>query len=135
MAILFTTSAIGMCVEMSLFSAQPDSETVRSTRSCSRPAKQFALNFCPVVPGMVNLFSKEQIIYFQDLGDLLEKIKYYHTHDQECRTIAEQGWRRAHSCYNSERITRYMMELLFDIPFTEDYEWQSDIFLTQEAVR
>jgi len=86
------------------------------------------LTFCPVVPGMENIFSKEQIIYFHDLGDLLEKIKYYHTHDQACRSIAEQGWHRAHSCYNGERISRYMLELLFDLPFTEDYEWRAEIF-------
>lgn len=38
-----------------------------------------------------NLFSKEQIIYFHDLDDLLKKKRYYNTHDQDCRTIAEQG--------------------------------------------
>jgi hypothetical protein len=86
------------------------------------------LTFCPRVPGMERLFEDNQIIYFDDLNDLLEKIIYFHRHDRACRTVAEGGWQRAHRCYNSERVCRFMLELLFDSPYTSDYEWQSEVY-------
>ena len=87
------------------------------------------LTFCPKVPGMERLFEADEMIYFDDLDDLLQKIVYYHTHDHECRAVAERGRQRAHSCYNNERVCRYMLELLFDNPFTSDYEWRDEVYL------
>lgn len=86
------------------------------------------LTFCPKVPGMDRLFAADEIVCFDDLGDLLKKIVYYHTHDRERRAVAEKGWQRAHLSYNSERICRFMMEVLFDSPFTSDYEWRSEVY-------
>jgi hypothetical protein len=86
------------------------------------------LTFCPTVPGLEGLFSTDELIYFDGLDDLLEKIIYYHGHEEKCREIAEKGWRRAHRCYNSERICRFMLEVLFDMPFTSDYEWRHEVY-------
>lgn len=86
------------------------------------------LTFCPKIPGMERLFASDQIVYFEGLNDLLDKIIYYHTHESECRAIAERGWQRAHHCYNSERVCRFMLELLFDQPFTSDYEWLDEVY-------
>jgi len=86
------------------------------------------LTFCPRVPGLERLFSDAEVVYFDDLEDLLRKIVYYHSHDDACRTIAEQGRQRAHRCYNNERVCRFMLELLFDKPFSSDYEWLDEIY-------
>lgn len=89
------------------------------------------LTFCPDVPGMQTLFSDDEIIYFEDFDELLEKIIYYQNHDNECRKIAEKGWRRAHQSYNCERVTRYMIERLFELPFSSEYEWQEEFFVAK----
>jgi Glycosyl transferases group 1 len=86
------------------------------------------LTFCPRVPDMDRLFADDEIVYFDDLADLLEKLVYYHTHDRQRRRIAEKGWQRAHSCYGNERVCRFMLEVLFDEPFSADYEWRNEIY-------
>lgn len=86
------------------------------------------LTFSPKVPGMQTLFGDDEIIYFEDLDELLEKIVYYHKHDDESRRIAKKGWQRAHQCYNGERVTRYMLERLFDLPLSSEYEWRKEAF-------
>ena len=86
------------------------------------------LTFSPNVPGMQTLFGDDELIYFENLVDLLEKIVHYHKHDDECRRIAKKGWMRAHRCYNGKRVTRYMLERLFDQPLSEEYEWQEEAF-------
>lgn len=86
------------------------------------------LTFCPRVPGLELLFNEDELVYFEDLGDLLEKIVFYHSHDRECRATAERGWQRIHRSCNGERVCRYMLELLFDMPFTAEYEWRHEIW-------
>ncbi len=86
------------------------------------------LTFCPEIPKMELLFSTDEIVYFKDLDDLLSKLIYFHRHPEEGRRIAEQGWQRAHSSYNAGRVTRYMLERLFDQPLSSDYEWKDELF-------
>ncbi|MGW8193180.1 MAG: glycosyltransferase family protein [Desulforhopalus sp.] len=87
------------------------------------------LTFCPKVPSLELLFSGDELVYYHSFDDLLEKILYFHHNDKECRTIAQKGWNRAHSCYSVDRVTRYMIELLFDLPFTADYGWEEQIYV------
>lgn len=86
------------------------------------------LTFCPNVPGMQTLFCDDELVYFEGLNDLLEKIIHYYNHDEERIKIARKGWQRAHECYSGERVTRYMIERLFDLPFTAEYEWREEVF-------
>lgn len=87
------------------------------------------LTFCPKVPSLELLFSDDELVYYSTLDDLLDKILYYHSHEKNCRAIAEKGWNRAHRCYSAERVTRYMLELLFETPFTADYEWKGEMYV------
>lgn len=86
------------------------------------------LTFCPRVPGLEQLFSDEEIVYFDNIDELLEKLFYYHKHDSERRTIAENGWKKIHTTCSSERVTRYMLELLFHKKLSSEYEWQEAVY-------
>lgn len=86
------------------------------------------LTFCPKVPRMDILYSEEEIVYFDDINDLVEKLKYYHLHKDEGDCIAQKGWQKTHASYNAKRVTRYMLELLFEEPFSSDYEWQDIVY-------
>jgi hypothetical protein len=86
------------------------------------------LTFSPNVPGMRTLFSDDELVYYDDFDDLLEKLIYYHHHGDECKRVAESGWKRVHNCYNNQRVTRYMIEKLLGLPLSSEYEWQKEIF-------
>lgn len=86
------------------------------------------LTFCPNVPGMRTLFSDSELVYFDSLEELIEKIIYYHTHDKERNEVAKNGWLRAQNSFNSKRVTQYMIERIFDLPLSEQYEWEEEFF-------
>jgi len=86
------------------------------------------LTFCPKVPDMSRLFSEDELVYYDNAEDLIHKIIYYHKNGKEARIIAQKGWQRAHRCYTGERITRFMLELLFENHFSDNYEWKDVIF-------
>lgn len=74
-------------------------------------------------PGLRELFSDEEMVYFRDLEDLLERVRYFKAHDDEAREIARRGRERAHASYNSQRIARFIQEITLDQALSEDYEW------------
>lgn len=82
------------------------------------------LTFCPRVPKMTMLFDESELVYFDDAEDLLEKIMYYQNNDSLRKKIAAKGWQKAHHSFNTTRVTAYMIEFLFQLPFSSEYEWQ-----------
>jgi hypothetical protein len=86
------------------------------------------LTFCPKVPGMETLFNDSEIIYFNEVPELVDKIAFYHGHDAERKRIAENGWHKTHMSYNASRVTRFMLELIWEENFSQDYEWKNEIY-------
>jgi spore maturation protein CgeB len=46
----------------------------------------------------------KEIVCFDTPGEMVEKIKYYLSHDQERRAIARAGWERARNSYDSYHV-------------------------------
>lgn len=44
-----------------------------------------------------SFFSEDEVIYYEGLEDLIEKIKYYNTHSQELQTLVEKGYKKVQS--------------------------------------
>lgn len=86
------------------------------------------LTFSPNVPGLKDTYNENEIVYFDETKDLIEKVNYYHQNDKERKRIAENGWKRTHESYNSKRVTKFMLELIFNKDFSENYEWQGEIY-------
>ena len=81
------------------------------------------LTFTQETPGLRQLFSEEEMVYFDDLDDLMDKLAYYKAHDDEAREIARRGRERAHRSYNARRVARFISEISFGWGAREDYEW------------
>ena len=86
------------------------------------------LTFCPKVPSMELLFNQDELVFYDTFDELLEKIFYYHHNLKECRAIAANGWQRVHESYSAEMVTKYMLEFLFELPFTANYCWKDQVF-------
>lgn len=85
------------------------------------------LTFTHYFPGVDKLFTAEEMIYFNDADELIEKLSYFSQHYDEAVTIAKKGYEKAHQCYSSERICRYMTEAIAG-NFTEHYEWIDEYY-------
>ena len=81
------------------------------------------LTFTPETPGIRKLYNDDEMIFFSGLDELIDKARYYHQHDEERCRIAANGRRRAHQCYNSTRLAKYMLELSLAEGASENYEW------------
>ena len=91
------------------FSRQNDHYMCSSGR-LSQLVGNGVLTFSPRVPGMERLFGEDEILYFDGLDDLVEKILRFHADDAARRRVAEAGWKRAHASFECRRVCRYMIE-------------------------
>lgn len=87
------------------------------------------LTFSPRIEGFEQLYKHDEIVYFDDANDLIDKVTFYKNNPQTAAKIAKQGHRRTHQSYNAKRVTRFMLELIYRKPFSEAYEWQHEVYV------
>ena len=85
------------------------------------------LTFNQSFPNISKLFTKDEIVVFNNANDLAELLNYYHFNQEEAFNIAKRGRARAHLSYSSTRIAKYMLETIYD-NYSETYEWQDDVY-------
>ena len=73
-------------------------------------------------------FSDREIVFYDGVGDLVEKLLYYHAHDGERRAIAAAGRAKYHRMFSGERTLRFMVETLTGQPYSEPYEWADEVY-------
>ena len=86
------------------------------------------LTFSPRIPGFDQLYTEQEVVYFDDQHDLAAKIKHYAGHPDEAKKIAQAGWNKTRSSFNAKRITQFMIEVTFDQPLSEAYEWSHEVY-------
>lgn len=70
------------------------------------------LTFTPRIPGYEALYTEEEVVYFDDLDDLIAKVRYYYGHSDEGAAIAKRGWEKAHTLCHADRVVNEMVETI-----------------------
>ena len=71
----------------------------------------------------------EHIILYDSKETLLDKLRFYKANDALRQRIAYQGWQRAHNDFNSQVVTRYMLDVLLNkrlekpVQHSQPYRW------------
>ncbi len=82
-------------------------------RYTSNRMVHLAANGClvmtPETPDMKELFTSDEVVYFDTPQDCENKIRYYLAHQDEAQKIAKAGQSRAHKDYNAKVITADMI--------------------------
>ena len=75
------------------------------------------------------LFEEDkEMAFFSSKEELLEKVIYYKNNDNERREIAKRGWEKSHNCFNERLVAKYMLEVAFRLPLSEDYAWPTETY-------
>lgn len=84
-----------------------------------------ALALSPKTPRMETLLDKDEVVYFDGLDDMCDKLHYYLAHDSERCTIAQKGWQRAHRDYNEKRVASFLQHVCFSEKKYNWHEWNA----------
>ena len=77
---------------------------------------------------MQRFFTDCETVWFDDAGDLAEKILHYQAHDAERAAVASAGRAKYHELFNGARVLRFMVETMLGEPYSEKYEWEEEVY-------
>lgn len=86
------------------------------------------LTFSAEIPGFRQLYQDDEVVYFKDAHDLIEKYEYFSTHLGQAKQVAINGHKKSHTSFNSARVTKFMLELIFEQSLSEQYEWSHEVY-------
>ena len=69
-----------------------------------------------------------EMVFFSSKEELLEKVIYYKKNDNERQEIAKRGWEKSHDCLNERLVAKYILEVAFRLPLSEDYAWPTETY-------
>ena len=58
-----------------------------------------------------DFFSKKEIIFYENIYDLSEKIKFYASNDKERIEIAKKGKIKYFKLFNEKRVAKYLTDI------------------------
>lgn len=76
----------------------------------------------------MDLFNEDEIAFYNDSNELIEKLRYFSSHDSERRKMAEKSWTKAHRLFDCKKVTQYMIERTFDLPISQNYGWPTNVY-------
>jgi hypothetical protein len=83
--------------------------------------------FSPRVKGFDTLYKDNyDLIYYDNIQDCFQKILTILKNGDYVK-IGNQGQQTAKKLANAKRVTQYMIELIMQEPFSDDYEWKDFI--------
>lgn len=82
------------------------------------------LVFAHAKPRYTDLFQNGEFVPYETEEDLIEKVNYYHTHDEERIRVAAKGYHKIHQIFHNELVARYVIEMAFD-RVSMTYPWPS----------
>ena len=77
---------------------------------------------------MRKLLTDEEAVFFKNQEDLEKKIIHFYYNDDHRKAISAAGRKLYHEQFSAEKIIRFITEVTFDIPFSNDYVWSDEIY-------
>ncbi len=72
--------------------------------------------------GFEEIYGDDEVMFFNDIDDLINKIKYLKKNINLTRKIANKGWQRSHEYFNSTIICQFIIDTVFG-SLSSKYDW------------
>lgn len=77
-------------------------------------------------PRYTDLFTDQELVTYEGIGDLTDKMQFYHKNDALRRTIAENGYKKAHRIFDCELVAQYFIDMAFNRMENKSYPWPTE---------
>jgi len=85
------------------------------------------LTFLDRKTGFDSLFGEDEIAFYEDLDDLVTKIRRFAADEGQRIDIARRGWRKAHEIFSETLVAQWIIDATFGSPGTNSYVWPMQI--------
>lgn len=109
--------------KMALNLSRRNNVKLYSSNRMSDTTANGVLTFCDQASGIQFLYRESEVVYYKDIDDLIQKVRYYYEHDDERIAIARAGWQRAHTACSAKRIAQFMIDATYRRANFTDIPW------------
>ncbi len=86
---------------------------------------QGCLTFVDRKTGFGDIFTEDEIAFYETKEELLEKINYYIENPKQRQIVAQNGYKKYHELFNETKVAKYLMSVV-DGSFNEkDYPYKT----------
>jgi len=86
------------------------------------------LVFVARASGYDDIFSDEEFVFYRELDELSDKLRYFLKNDGERQRIARNGYERYHSFFSERLVAAFVADVMTGRPFSHDYVWPTEIY-------
>ena len=72
---------------------------------------------------MDKLIPDDCMVTYDTDEELIERIRYFHAHPDECKKIAQHGWQLTHQRFGAERVCEWMLSTILSKQVVQSVEW------------
>ncbi len=77
--------------------------------------------------GYDKIFSDDEFVFYRDLDELTERLRYFLKNDGERQRVARNGHARYHALFSEVLVARFIEDAVFDRAPSGDYAWPTEI--------
>lgn len=81
------------------------------------------LTFVDRATGYPALFGEDEFAFYSTEDEMIEKILYFQTHDEERRTVARKGWQAYIDTFDTAKVAAYMVGVISGEIDPATYDW------------
>ncbi len=112
---------------MGLNLSRADDHYLYSSDRFAQYAGNGLLVFVARSTGYDEIFSDEEFVFFRDLDELADRLRYFLKNDGERQRVARNGYERYHAFFNERLVARYVEEIVTGRPLSEGYAWPTEV--------
>ncbi|MCP4393752.1 MAG: glycosyltransferase family 1 protein [Alphaproteobacteria bacterium] len=108
--------------------AQGDDLYMYSSDRISHYMGNGLLTFTDAEFSLDNLFSEDEMVFYETEADLHDKLKFYlnEKNDAERIRVAKKGWEKAHNSYNERLVASFIVDKAFGLAHSVEYDWPTE---------
>lgn len=81
------------------------------------------LTFIDRGTGFGDLFVEDELVMYSSEDELIDRIRFFHAHDEARRRVAAAGWRRYYALFDSARVAGYLIDTLAGLVDPRSFSW------------
>ena len=72
-----------------------------------------------------DFFNDDEVVFYKNIKDLSQKLKYYKDNDQKRRKIAKNGQQKYFKIFNNNIVCQYILNKIFNLKITDKQKWMN----------
>src|SRR5215469_162685 len=118
---------------MGLALSRPNNAFLYASNRIAQLMGNGVLAFVDKRSGFDSMFSPEELVTYDGIDHLIERLRFFSENDDQRRAVAERGWRRVHSSHSVTQVAAWIIEVTFHAPSSQAYAWPATVYEQQSG--